>query len=196
MLDALSGLPDGTGAQAAIDALMKSVTGFVAGGPASDDIAIVAFRMLPPRATEEASWDVESTPHEIMKAVESVDGFLERAGAAREDVDAVKLALEETMTNVATHSYAEWGGHIRVSAVIDPEAITVEVRDDGPEFDPTREAPAGLPSGGVEERPLGGLGLHLVRSMMSEIAWAREDGNVNRLRMTRRRLATGGTAAT
>jgi serine/threonine-protein kinase RsbW len=127
-----------------------------------------------------------------MAVVEDLEGVLYRAGADRADVDAVKLALEEVMTNVASHAYGGKGGRIRVAAALDPEAITVEVRDDGPEFDPLREGPKALPAGGLEERAVGGLGLHLVRSMVQGLDWVREDGKVNRLRMTRRRAAAGG----
>jgi anti-sigma regulatory factor (Ser/Thr protein kinase) len=127
-----------------------------------------------------------------MSVVEDLEGFLYRTGEERADVDAVKLALEEAMSNVADHGYGGKGGRIRVAAALDPEAITVEVRDDGPEFDPLRGGPTALPSGGLEERAVGGLGLHLVRSMVEGLDWAREGGKVNRLRMTRRRVRTGG----
>jgi len=192
MLEALSRLPLGAGSEAAVEGLLRSVQGFVGSEPPSDDVAVVAFRLLPSRGWETASWDVEAGPERIMEVVEDLEGFLYHAGADRTDVDAVKLALEETMSNVAAHAYRGGGGRIRVAAAVDPEAISVEVRDDGPEFDPLKEEPKPPPSGGPEEWAVGGLGLRLVRSMVQGLDWAREDGKVNRLRMTRRRVGAGG----
>jgi anti-sigma regulatory factor (Ser/Thr protein kinase) len=192
MLEALSRLPVGCGSEEAVEALSASVKEFVAGEPPSDDIAVIGFRLFPPRGMESASWKAEATPEAVMAVVEDLEGFLYRAGADRVDVDAVKLALEETMSNVAAHAYGGKGGRIGVAAILDPGQIVVEVRDEGPEFDPLREGPTTLPEGGLEERAVGGLGLHFVRSMVHGLDWAREGGKVNRLRMTRRRAAPGG----
>jgi sigma-B regulation protein RsbU (phosphoserine phosphatase) len=187
MLEALSHLPVGSGSAAAVAALNEAVKEFVAGEPASDDIAVVAFRVTPPAGHASAAWVVDSDSASVMAVVEDLEGFLFNSGVEREDVEAAKLALEETMSNVAAHAYGGKGGRIRVASALDPEAIVVEVRDDGPEFDPLRDAPKDLPSGGLEERAVGGLGLHLVRSMVQGLDWKREHGRTNRLRMTRRR---------
>ncbi|HEU4395342.1 MAG TPA: SpoIIE family protein phosphatase, partial [Planctomycetota bacterium] len=187
MLEALSHLPVGSGSAAAVAALNAAVKEFVAGEPPSDDIAVVAFRVRPPAGHESAAWEVDSDSASVMAVVEDLEGFLFNSGAEREDVEAAKLALEETMSNVAVHAYGGKGGRIRVAAALDPEAIVVEVRDDGPEFDPLTDAPKDLPSGGLEDRQVGGLGLHLVRSMVQGLEWKRERGKTNRLRMTRRR---------
>ena len=135
---------------------------------------------------------IERSDGSVMAVVEDLEGFLYLAGAEREDVEAVKLALEETMSNVASHAYAGKGSSIRVSASVDPGTIRVEVRDDGPEFNPLTDGPTALPSGDLDARALGGLGLHLVKSMVQGLEWAREDGRVNRLRMTRRRTPAAG----
>ena len=190
----LSRLPAGCGSEAVVATLLADVTKFVAGTPASDDIAVVAFGLRSGGARVEASWDVEAAPERIMEVVEDLGGRLLAAGAAKEDVDAVKLAAEETMSNVANHAYGGKGGRIRVAASLDASEIAVEVRDDGPEFDPLRPAPARAPAKDVDDAVIGGLGLELVRSMMSGLDWKREDGKVNRLRMVRRRAAAGGTA--
>jgi anti-sigma regulatory factor (Ser/Thr protein kinase) len=172
---------------------MADVKEFVAGTPASDDIAVVAFRLLPRGASPEASWDVAAEPAAIMEVVEDAAARLLAGGADRADVDAVKLALEETMSNVANHAYGGAGGRIRVNAHLDAAQIVLEVRDDGPAFDPLAAAPAKPRATDIDDAAIGGLGLELVRSMMSALEWEREDGKVNRLRMVRRRTAAGGT---
>jgi sigma-B regulation protein RsbU (phosphoserine phosphatase) len=193
-LRSLSRVAAGSGSEAVVATLMADVTEFVAGTPASDDIAVVAFRLLPGGKRLDASWDVEAKPAAIMEVVEDVAARLLAGGADRADVDAVKLAVEETMSNVANHAYGGRGGRIRVTASLDASEIVVELRDDGPEFDPLRPAAPRAPAKDLDDVPIGGLGLELVRSMMSGLDWKREDGKVNRLRMVRRRAAAGGTA--
>ncbi len=193
MIAALGGAPAGAGAGGVVDFLMASVEGFVAGTPQSDDIAVVALRLAPGGGAVEARWDAAAEGAAIMEVVEDAAARLLSGGASKEDVDAVKLALEETMANVAEHAYGGKGGRIRVTASMDDGAIAIEVRDDGPEFDPLQERPAAPAPSGVDDWPVGGLGLRLVRSMMGGLEWRREDGKVNRLRMVRRRTAAGGT---
>jgi serine/threonine-protein kinase RsbW len=63
----------------------------------------------------------------------------------------------------------------------------VVVADDGPEFDPLSAAEPDTTLG-VEDRPIGGLGIALVRRLMDEVAYERRDGR-NRLRFERRLVA-------
>jgi len=62
--------------------------------------------------------------------------------------------------------------------------VTIELRDRGPEFDPT-QVPVVEPAAGDDDRPPGGWGIRLVRHYMDEIRYAREAGE-NVLRMTKR----------
>ena len=57
------------------------------------------------------------------------------------------------------------------------------VKDDGPEFDPTRLPDPDI-TAGLSARPVGGLGVFLVRQMMDEVRYERV-GESNRLRMTK-----------
>ena len=61
--------------------------------------------------------------------------------------------------------------------------LTAHVEDDGRAFNPL-EAPAPDIDAGIDERPIGGLGIHLVRSVMSSVEYRREDGR-NILIMTK-----------
>jgi anti-sigma regulatory factor (Ser/Thr protein kinase) len=65
---------------------------------------------------------------------------------------------------------------VTVEVELDKERVTVIVTDDGTPFDPfARDAPdTTLP---VEERPIGGLGIHLVGQLMDEVSYQRRDGH-------------------
>ena len=100
-------------------------------------------------------------------------------------VNALQLSLEEVVTNVIVHGYQKTGNkmvHVRLTA--GPGELIAEVEDDAPAFDPLARAVPDLDAP-LEERPIGGLGIHLVKNLMDNVAYQR-DGNRNRLTLTKR----------
>ena len=87
----------------------------------------------------------------------------------------VELAVEEALMNVCLHAYGGKGGELSVRAGRFGEDFVVEVEDAGPPFDPT-SAPLPDTSAPLEERPVGGLGILLVRRVADRVRWRREDG--------------------
>lgn len=89
-----------------------------------------------------------------------------------------QVALDEFVYNPIVYGFAERGsgsGEVRVELLAD--RVRVTITDDGPPFDPLAFA---TPDTGlsVEERGIGGLGIHLVRQMMDEVRY-RRDGERN-----------------
>ena len=76
----------------------------------------------------------------------------------------------------------------------EPPRCEVVVSDDGPAFDPLAAA-APDTSLGVEERPIGGLGIALVRRLMDEVEYERRDGR-NHLRLAPAARPDGGVRRT
>jgi serine/threonine-protein kinase RsbW len=96
---------------------------------------------------------------------------------------AVNLALDEVVTNVVRHGFEDPAGQEIVALVTaHPGEITTEVFDAGRAFDPLAVPPPNLEAP-LSERSLGGLGIHLIRSLMDGIEYRRENGkNVLTLR--------------
>ena len=98
---------------------------------------------------------------------------------------AADLALEEHVTNVLKYAYSDSASHeIRVRLSCNAQALLVEVEDDGRAFNPLDLAPVDI-SAPLEQRPIGGLGIHLMRQFMDALDYRREGGR-NILRMTKR----------
>ena len=96
----------------------------------------------------------------------------------------VNLVLEELGVNILTHSGK--ASEIEISLVSDAATVKVEIVDDGIPFDPLAQAAAPDTAAALDQRPIGGLGIHLVREMMDELHYRRENGK-NRLAMVKRK---------
>jgi anti-sigma regulatory factor (Ser/Thr protein kinase) len=101
------------------------------------------------------------------------------AGVAENEFGKLDLILEEILVNVARYAYSPESGAVEVAYTpVGPHQLRVEIADFGRVFNPLQADPPDL-SRGLAERPIGGLGVFLVRSMVDSIAYRREgDRNV------------------
>ncbi|NCD25473.1 MAG: ATP-binding protein [Deltaproteobacteria bacterium] len=101
----------------------------------------------------------------------------------------LQLAAEEILVNVCTYAYAGKTGQAEVDCRLErhdgQEMLCLGIKDWGPPFDPFTDAPTPDLDLGVDERPVGGLGIHLITTMAARHAYTRQDGaNVVKLCFT------------
>jgi serine/threonine-protein kinase RsbW len=117
---------------------------------------------------------------------ESIAPFCEfvRAGAARAgivpaELEKLDLILEEILINVARYAYAPGTGSVEVGYWSDNAGkLRIDIVDTGRVFNPLEVDPPDL-SRGLADRPIGGLGVFLVRSLVDSIDYRREgDRNI------------------
>lgn len=91
----------------------------------------------------------------------------------------VELAAEELLVNVFSYAYPDMPGEAQVDCrevqLDNVPYFCFSVRDWGARFDPFLEAPEPDISLGVEERPVGGLGIHLIKSIVAHYAYSYYD---------------------
>ncbi|MBO7117268.1 MAG: ATP-binding protein [Bacteroidales bacterium] len=96
----------------------------------------------------------------------------------------LNLALEEAVTNVILYAYPKGAdGLVTIEAILREKSLDFIVSDSGRPFDPTA-VPEVDTDKSLDERPIGGLGIHLVRSIMDDVHYKRTDGK-NYLSMTK-----------
>lgn len=127
---------------------------------------------------------IPPTHDELDQIPAAVEEFAERDNWPPDLVFKMNLVLEELGVNIVNYSGAT--GEIEISLESDAETVTIEIADDGRPFNPLDDLEAPDIAAPLGERPIGGLGVHLVRSMMDELHYSREDGK-NRLAMTKRK---------
>jgi anti-sigma regulatory factor (Ser/Thr protein kinase) len=98
---------------------------------------------------------------------------------------AINLVLDEVITNIIDYGYDDQAEHeIRVTMAVEGDRLTIEVEDDARPFDPLKAAPPDLDLP-LEERPVGGLGIHIMRSLMDAVEHQRRnDRNVLTMQKT------------
>jgi anti-sigma regulatory factor (Ser/Thr protein kinase) len=113
-----------------------------------------------------------------------VEEFGERHELPVKTVFQITLVLDEITTNIISYGFPENGEHlIRVELAIDDDKVVIRMEDDGLPFDPTTVSSPDLTCP-LNERKVGGLGLHLVRELTDSIEYVRQGGR-NILTMTK-----------
>lgn len=119
---------------------------------------------------------VETREEELQRLAEAVERFAEENAWPDGLTFKVNLILEELTLNVIRYGHDEGMHEVDVSIVSGAEGLTIEMADDGRPFDPLTDAAAPDLDASVEDRRIGGLGVHLTRSMTSDMRYRREDG--------------------
>lgn len=112
---------------------------------------------------------------EIPQLSAFIDSFAEEAGLDFSLTMSLNLAMEEAVVNVMEYAYPEGTvGKVNISASAEGDDVEFVISDSGTAFDPTAKDEVNIDLG-VEDRQIGGLGIHLVRNIMDDIKYERKD---------------------
>lgn len=118
--------------------------------------------------------------NDVPKMSEWIECLAEEVGLAMDKTFQLNLAMEEAVVNVMNYAYPnQHDMPILIEADIEPSRLSFVIDDTGIPFDPTKNEDPDL-SLSAEERPIGGLGVMLVRQLMQEVSYEYRDGH-NRL---------------
>lgn len=115
-----------------------------------------------------------------------IKGRARPAGVPQDALDAMVLAVDEAVTNIIQHGYRENNrtGDIEIEILIRPGNLSVILRDDAPPFDPTHlpEPDLTLP---LALRPIGGLGVFLMRKKTDSLTYRTDETGKNELTLSK-----------
>jgi len=123
---------------------------------------------------------------ELERLADLVNDFAASHGLPERIVFNLNLSLDELITNIISYGYGDPERHeIQVRFAIDDGSLMTEIVDDARAYDPFTEAPEPDLNADVLERPIGGLGVFLVKEFMDRVSYSRQDGhNVVRMWQT------------
>ena len=171
-----------------IDYLKQHVAVFVDGTEQSDDLTMLFLRH---GIAQEAG--VSPSRRLIMKNEMIEVGRMRtfffsvcrEYGIDEETAKTLNLALEEWVANVICYAYPKgMRGHVEVTADVADDVLTLVIKDHGVAFDPTQHAEVDI-NAELDERTIGGLGIHLVRTIMDTVDYERTTDGYNRLVLTK-----------
>lgn len=165
----------------------EAVRQFADGTEQSDDLTMLAIRYM--HGHNEALFRQELTLLNDVKNVSRLSEFVEQAcekiGLGASETMQVNLAMEEAVVNVMNYAYPDGQkGNVNVVAEANENRLKFIITDNGMPFDPTTKAEVDTTLG-VEERSIGGLGIHLIRHYMDSMNYERID-NKNILTLRKR----------
>ncbi len=165
-----------TSVEDAVQAAVDAVWDFQGSAEQADDVTVLAVQFF----GSDGSSGEPTLEVELANRIEEIDRLNEvfNAFASQHDIsDAVgrkmNVVFDELLSNVVSHAFDDYDEHIiEVSVRFTDGRIFVTLTDDGKPFNPfAEESPdTGL---SVTERPIGGLGIHLVRSMVAVARYER-----------------------
>lgn len=139
--------------------------------------------------------EIHTDLRELSRLTEEVEEFSETHEVPMAQAQRVTLSLDELVTNIIRYgTRGESTGPIRIRVEIHPELVRIEIEHQGFRFNPFEEVAAPDTTLPLEERPIGGLGVFLVKSLMTSVHYEHDDG-WNRVTLTRS-LETADTEET
>jgi serine/threonine-protein kinase RsbW len=115
-----------------------------------------------------------------------------KLGATEDAVGEMVLAVNEAVTNILLHGYRSRPGGVEIAVEGEGDRLIVSLRDRAPHYDPTAVPPPNLALT-LDERPLGGLGVHMMRQFTDELRYrVTEDGENELLLIKHAALSPSG----
>lgn len=175
-----------------VEEVVRRVHSFAGTTAQADDITAMALRWLPAARETVGSERVvviASRVADLPIVTRQIDELAAAYGWSGDLRADLQVVADEVLVNIMEYAYpVDEPGEIRISFGVSGHAIEMQFEDWGRPFDPLavmepdRTAP-------LKDREPGGVGIHFVRSLMSEVSYSRVDDK-NRL-LVRRRLQTG-----
>ena len=118
----------------------------------------------------------------LPKLIGSVSRCAKDQRLAEDKVIEIEIALEEVLVNIIKYAYRDTVGDVKLICMIDDEGrFVIEIEDAGPPFDVLHANPPDL-TDKISERKVGGLGIHLIKNLISDVQYFRKaDKNILQL---------------
>jgi anti-sigma regulatory factor (Ser/Thr protein kinase) len=135
--------------------------------------------------TSQVTLSVHYSDSDITRILSEADEWLREHHFNDELRKKILLCLDEVVINVLRYGFTDKEKCVFfITLYCDESKMIIRSRDTGRPFDPTRVPKPDVTST-LEERPIGGLGVHIIRSLMDSVEYTR-NGNYNELTLTKR----------
>lgn len=128
--------------------------------------------------------EIENDLSELHRIHDCLERLAEEWNIPPKPVFDITLTVEELVSNVINYGYEDTGNLIMLTFSLNDDVLSILIEDEGKAFNPL-DMPAPDINAPVEDRKIGGLGIHLAKTLMDSFAYERK-GDMNRVTITRR----------
>ena len=164
--------------QALLQKMTDAVASFTEGAEQSDDLTMLAIHYTPKTEKDilNEKLTLKNDPRQVGQLSSFIKDVMGKVQLDSKKASEIRLAVEEAVVNVMEYAYpAGTEGDVTVAAMYDGHRVKFIISDAGVAFDPTKATDADT-SLSAEDRPIGGLGILLVRRLMDSTNYERVDG--------------------
>ncbi|MBQ7631808.1 MAG: SpoIIE family protein phosphatase [Paludibacteraceae bacterium] len=164
--------------QELIAAMQQAVAEFVGSAEQSDDLTMFAIRLIDKSPVTNHPSPLTSGRYSLVmrndiQQIPTLAEWIEMIGLPEELNMPINLALEEAVSNVMLYAYPGKSGQVLIECT-KSDKLVFTISDSGIPFDPTQQEDPDVTQS-VDERPIGGLGIYLVRQIMDDIRYERKN---------------------
>lgn len=162
-----------------VESLLAEVKAFIGKAEQADDITLMTIRKTSP--VEPLTLRVENRIDHLPELRKALHDFGLSAGLEARALKKTEVAIEEMIVNIVNYSQATWVElgvkRVQTASLTDrfADRLQITLRDDGVEFDPTKQAEVDTEKV-TAERQIGGLGIALLRKIADDVHYERRDG--------------------
>jgi len=159
-----------------VDGMVEDVKRFEAGADQADDLTILAVVLHGDAGAgqyEALKLELSNQLSEVERLNVAFSEFAEKSNVPKRIVNQFKLVFDELLTNIVSHAYSDDGEHTILTDIrLFGDKIVATIADDGKFFNPLKYGTPPVEAS-IDEREVGGLGIHLVRNVMDEVRYRR-----------------------
>jgi len=161
-----------------IEQMQAAVKAFAGEAEQSDDLTLFALRVNGERVVDKSNTHYSLVMRNDIQQIPTLAEWIEMIGLPPELNMPINLALEEAVSNVMLYAYPGTSGQVLVECDLKNEkggrTFIFTISDKGIPFDPTQQEEPDVTQS-AEDRPIGGLGIFLVKQIMDEVSYERKD---------------------
>ena len=124
-------------------------------------------------AENKLSFELKNRLSELDTLEKKIHGFSGQLALTEKSNCRINLVLEELFTNIVSYGYSDDSEHkILFTITHENGDLTIQIEDDGIPFNPEDASTPDLECT-IEERDIGGLGIHLIKKLMDDVLYQR-----------------------
>ena len=155
-----------------VNSVLDNTIEFTEGHEQSDDMTLLSFSYY--GKNTHYRFDYSSTKEEYLKAQDDLKNILKSNQISDKIIEKFNLALEEIFMNVVLYGYKDKPGNIILTLDLTPKQATLTIIDECKQFNPLAKPDPDITLS-AEERPIGGLGILMVKKLMDSVHYTYQE---------------------